>query len=309
MSTQTPSLDKGDMTAAERANLQLTEQTIVMLVQFLRNCAARYPLNLRKQLSEPHAETKVDITFGTEKLFSATLGADNKLKKTQINKITDSQAKCLQEALSKQKGETLDDTQTVRNMRVLVNGISLFEVKDGKVVQNDLPPEFCKAIGATIEQKPLEVSLNTSLKAPDKALPEPSTTTNSTSNVANNEPSNTPNSTSNVASNEPSNTPNTGQEQLNRNLIAEAKKFLDRLFPNQPVGERQWKHDKYTITEKGGALSVYSAETNSTVHQDKDVVIGNARHKDVDALTSVNAAIDQNMGKSTAREIQVDVEA
>ncbi|MCQ6498002.1 hypothetical protein, partial [Vibrio parahaemolyticus] len=82
-------------------------------------------------------------SFGTEKLFSATLGADNTLKKTQTNKITDSQAQCLQEALSKQKGETLD-IQTIQNMRVLVNGQSLFEVKMARLFKTIFPQIFVK---------------------------------------------------------------------------------------------------------------------------------------------------------------------
>lgn len=290
MSTQIPNLDKGEMAAAERANVQITEQIIVMMAKFLRENAQKYPLNLRKQLSEPNAETKVDISFGTEKLFSATLGADNTLKKTQTNKITDSQAQCLQEALSKQKGETLD-TQTIQNMRVLVNGQSLFEVKNGKVIQNDLPANFRKAINAMIKPKLLEVSLEATTLKPSGLKQQASANTNSIPNVIPNEPNKAPISQ---------------QEQLNRDLITEAKKLLTRLFPTQPAGDRQWKHEKYTLTQKDGVFSVYSAETNSTIRQEGDLITGNATQKDVNALNRVNAVIDQKMGKSAATGIEVE---
>ena len=120
MSTQAPQLDKGEMAAAERANLQLSEQIIVLLVKALREYARHYPPKLQKTLSDPNAETKVDISVGNEKLLSATLGANNKLKETQINTMTDVQAQELQKALSKHKGETLD-ISGMRDMRVLIN--------------------------------------------------------------------------------------------------------------------------------------------------------------------------------------------
>lgn len=288
MSTQVPQLDKGEMAAAERANLQLSEQIIVLMAKTLREYAEHYPPKLRKTLSDPNAETKVDISVGTEKLLSATLGADNKVKKTQINIITDFQAQELQKALSKQKGETLD-TSGMRNMRVLVNGVPLFEVKDGKVTQNALPPDFQKAIAAMVKPKPLEVSLSTnSLKQPSQPQQETSAKTNLIPNVTQKE----------------SNVPNPQQEQLNRDLITEAKKSLDRLVPDQPVGDRQWKHDKYTLTEKDGVSSVYVAETNSTIRQEGDVITGNARLKDVNALSKVNAVIDQQLGKSAGIEVE-----
>ena len=300
MSTQIPNLDKGEMAAAERANVQITEQIIVMMAKFLRENAQKYPLNLRKQLSEPNAETKVDISFGAEKLFSATLGADNRLKKTQINKITDSQTQCLQEALSKQKGETLD-TQTIQNMRVLVNGQSLFEVKNGKVIQNDLPADFRKAINAMIKPKLLEVSLEATTLKPSGLLENPP----KPSGLKQQASANT-NSISNVIPNEPNKAPISQQEQLNRDLITEAKKLLTRLFPTQPAGDRQWKHEKYSLTKKDGVFSVYSAETNSTIRQEGDLITGNATQKDVNALNRVNAVIDQKMGKSAATGIEVE---
>ena len=160
MSTQAPQLDKGEMAAAERANLQLSEQIIVLMAKTLREYAKHYPQKIRKTLSDPNAETKVDISVGNEKLLSATLGANNKLKETQINTITDSQAQELQKALSKHKGETLD-LSGMRDMRVLVNGVALFEAKSGKVTKNDLPPEFQKVIAAMVKPKPMEVSLST----------------------------------------------------------------------------------------------------------------------------------------------------
>lgn len=292
MSTQAPQLDKGEMSAAERANLQLSEQIIVLMAKALREYAKNYPPKLRKTLSDPNAETKVDISVGNEKLLSATLGADNKVKKTQINTITEFQAQELQKALSKQKGETLD-TPGMRDVRVLVNGQPLFEVKDGKVTQNDLPPDFQKAIAAMVKPKPMEVSLSTnSPKQPSQAQQKAPAGTNSIPNVTSNE--------LNV-------TPNSQQEQLNRDLITEAKKSLDRLVPDQPVGDRQWKHDKYTLTQKNGVTSVYVAETNATIRLEGDVITGNARQKDVNALSKVNAVIDQQLGKSAVKQTEVEL--
>ena len=337
MSTQAPQLDKGEMAAAERANLHLSEQIMVLMAKALRNYANNYPPKVQKTLSDPKAETKVDISMGDEKLLSATLGADNKIKETRTNTITDSQAQELQKALSLQKGELLD-TGKIRDMRVLVNGVPLFEAKDGKVIQNNLPPEFQKAIAAMAQPKPLEISVSTN--PPKQATQEQQapTGTNPTPNVAQKE-SNSPTATKptpdvaqkesnspaatkptpDVAqkeSNSPaatkptpdvpqkeSNTPTAGQEQLNRALIAEAKKSLDRLVPaDQSAGNRQWKHEKYTLTQKDGVTSVYVAETKATIRTDGNVITGNARLKDVEALKTVNATIDQQLGKPAVKQ-------
>ena len=320
MSTQAPQLDKGEMAAAERANLHLSEQIMVLMAKALRNYANNYPPKVQKTLSDPKAETKVDISMGDEKLLSATLGADNKIKETRTNTITDEQAQELQKALSLQKGELLD-TGKIRDMRVLVNGVPLFEAKDGKVIQNNLPPEFQKAIAAMAQPKPLEISLSTN--PPKQATQEQQapTGTNPTPNVAQKE-SNSPtatNPTPDVAQKESSsptgtkpipdvapigsNPPTAGQEQLNRNLIAEAKKSLDRLVPaDQSAGNRQWKHEKYTLTQKDGVTSVYVAETKATIRTDGNVITGNARQKDVEALRTVNATIDQQLGKPAVKQ-------
>ena len=354
MSTQAPQLDKGEMAAAERANLHLSEQIMVMMAKALRNYANNYPPKVQKRLSDPKAETKIDISMGDEKLLSATLGADNKIKETRTNTITDSQAQELQKALSLQKGELLD-TGKIRDMRVLVNGVPLFEAKDGKVIQNNLPPEFQKAIAAMVQPKPLEISVSTN--PPKQATQEQQvpTGTNPTPNVAQKE-SNSPTATkptpdiaqkesSSPAATKPtpdvgqkesssptatkptpdvaqkesssptgtkpipdvapigSNPPTAGQEQLNRNLIAEAKKSLDRLVPaDQSAGNRQWKHEKYTLTQKDGVTSVYVAETKATIRTDGNVITGNARLKDVEALKTVNATIDQQLGKPAVKQ-------
>ena len=303
MSTQAPQLDKGEMAAAERANLHLSEQIMVMMAKALRNYANNYPPKVQKTLSDPKAETKVDISMGDEKLLSATLGADNKIKETRTNTITDSQAQELQKALSLQKGELLD-TGKIRDMRVLVNGVPLFEAKDGKVIQNNLPPEFQKAIAAMAQPKPLEISVSTN--PPKQATQEQQapTGTKPTPDVAQKE-SNSPAATKptpDVAQKE-SNTPTAGQEQLNRALIAEAKKSLDRLVPaDQSAGNRQWKHEKYTLTQKDGVTSVYVAETKATIRTDGNVITGNARLKDVEALKTVNATIDQQLGKLAVKQ-------
>jgi len=320
MSTQAPQLDKGEMAAAERANLHLSEQIMVLMAKALRNYANNYPPKVQKTLSDPKAETKVDISMGDEKLLSATLGADNKIKETRTNTITDEQAQELQKALSLQKGELLEGGK-MRDIRVLVNGVPLFEAKDGKVIQNNLPPEFQKAIAAMAQPKPLEISLSTNppkqatqeQQAPTGTNPTPNvaqkesnspTATKPTPDVAQKE-SNTPAATKptpDVAQKE-SNTPTAGQEQLNRALIAEAKKSLDRLVPaDQSAGNRQWKHEKYTLTQKDGVTSVYVAETKATIRTDGNVITGNARLKDVEALKTVNATIDQQLGKPAVKQ-------
>ena len=321
MSTQAPQLDKGEMAAAERANLHLSEQIMVMMAKALRNYANNYPPKVQKTLSDPKAETKVDISMGDEKLLSATLGADNKIKETRTNTITDSQAQELQKALSLQKGELLD-TGKIRDMRVLVNGVPLFEAKDGKVIQNNLPPEFQKAIAAMAQPKPLEISVSTNPpKQATQGQQEASTATNPKPDVAQKQ-SSSPTATKPIpdvaptGSNPPtgtkpipdvaptgSNPPTAGQEQLNRALIAEAKKSLDRLVPaDQSAGNRQWKHEKYTLTQKDGVTSVYVAETKATIRTDGNVITGNARLKDVEALKTVNATIDQQLGKLAVKQ-------
>jgi hypothetical protein len=304
MSTQAPQLDKGEMAAAERANLHLSEQIMVLMAKALRNYANNYPPKVQKTLSDPKAETKVDISMGNEKLLSATLGADNKIKETRTNTITDEQAQVLQKALSLQKGELLD-TGKIRDMRVLVDGVPLFEAKDGKVIQNNLPPEFQKTIAAMAQPKPLEISLSTNPpKQATQGQQEASTATNPKPDVAQKQ-SSSPTATNpipDVVQNQ-SNPPTAGQEQLNRSLIAEAKKSLDRLVPaDQSAGNRQWKHEKYTLTQKDGVTSVYVAETKATIRTDGNVITGNARQKDVEALSKVNATIDQQLGKPVVKQ-------
>jgi hypothetical protein len=305
MSTQAPQLDKGEMAAAERANLHLSEQIMVLMAKALRNYANNYPPKVQKTLSDPKAETKVDISIGNEKLLSATLGADNKIKETRTNTITDEQAQDLAKALFKQQGEMLKGGK-IRDIRVLVNGVPLFEAKDGKVIQNNLPPEFQKVIAAMAQPKPLEISLSTNPppKQATQGQQEASTATKPIPDVAQ-KGSNSPTGTKpipEVASTE-FNPPTAGQEQLNRNLIAEAKKSLDRLVPaDQSADNRQWKHEKYTLTQKDGVTSVYVAETKATIRTDGNVITGNARQKDVEALSKVNATIDQQLGKPVVKQ-------
>ncbi|WP_009631278.1 hypothetical protein [Synechocystis sp. PCC 7509] len=337
MSTQAPQLDKGEMAAAERANLRLSEQIMVLMAKALRNYANNYPSKVQKTLSDPKAETKVDISMGNEKLLSATLGADNKIKETRTNTITDEQAQELAKALFKQQGEMLEGGK-IRDIRVLVNGVPLFEAKDGKVLGNNLPPEFQKAIAAMVKPKPLEISVSTNppkqatqeqQQAPGATNPIPNVAqkgsdspiaTNPIPDVAQKE-SNSPTATKptpdvaqkgsnspiatnpipDVAQNQ-SNPPTAGQEQLNRNLIAEAKKSLDRLVPDQSAGNRQWKHEKYTLTQKDGVTSIYVAETKATIRTDGNAITGNARQKDVEALGKVNATIDQQLGKPAVKQ-------
>ncbi len=349
MSTQAPQLDKAEMAAAERANLHLSEQIMVLMVKALREYARHYPPKLQKTLSDPKAETKVDISVGNEKLLSTTLGADNKVKETQTNTLTDSQAQKLQTALSLQQGEMLD-ASGIRDMRVLVNGVSLFEAKDGKVVQNDLPPDFQKAIAQMIKPKPMEVSL--SINPPKQVTPEqqsfpagtkpipdvapleagspalgqeqvnratkstnPPNQTTQQQQEANTgtkpkpdvapQQSNVPTATNpiQVLAQEESNPPTAGQDWLNRALITEAKKSLDRMVPaDENTNNRQWKHEKYTLEQKDGITSVYVAETKATIRQQGNEITGNARLKDVEALSKVNALIDQELGKPAVKQ-------
>lgn len=367
MSTQAPQLDKGEMAAAERANLRLSEQIMVLLAKALRNYAQHYPPKVQKTLSDPNAETKVDVSMGDEKLFSATLGADNSIKETRTNTITNEQAQELALALFKQQGEMLEGGK-IRDIRVLVNGVSLFEAKDGKVLGNNLPPEFQQAIAQMVQPKPLEIAVSTN--PPKQATQEQQqapTGTNSTSNatpanppkqssttqqssptgtnsISNTTPTNSPKQAtqkqqSSFAGNNPipdvapeqsntltvqesaaktnptpdvaqkqSNSPIPGQDWLNRALIAEAKKSLDRLVPaDSSAGNRQWKHEKYTLTQKDGVTSVYVAETKATIRQQGNEITGNARHKDVEALRTVNASIEQQLGKPVVKQMGAEL--
>lgn len=327
MSTQAPQLDKGEMAAAERANLRLVEQIMVLMVKALREYAKHYPPKLQQTLSDPNAETKVDISVGNEKLLSTTLGADGKVKETQTNKITDWQAQELQKALCLQQGERLDPSGKMQDIRVLANGILLFEAKNGKVIQNDLPPDLQKALAAIEKPKLLSVSL--SANSPNEATSRQQSShfgaeraerapgvgqsnaarTKPIPDVAQNQ-SNPPTLQEATAKTNPildfapteSNPPTLGQEQLNRALITEAKKSLDRLAPDQGAGNRQWNHDKYTVTQKDGITSVYVAETNTTIRTNGNEITGNARQKDVEALSTVNATIDQQLGKPAVKQ-------
>lgn len=286
MSPPTPQLDRSEMAAAERANAKVAEETIITMAKLLRQNAKQYSPKLRKALSDPSADTKVDISFGNEKLYSASLDSDSTLKETKINKISDAQALQMREALSKHKGENLDNPG-IRDMRVLVNGEPLFEMKDGKVTQNDLPVEFRKTIASMVQPKPLEVSLTTNPQDPKSPQPQ--------------------HSESRSGANAGQKTPGPQQEQLNRQFIAEARKSLDRLAPDQPAGNREWKHDKYTISEKNGRASVFVAETKETVTQQGDTVTGNARQKDVTALKGVNAALDQQKHQAVDKGMEAEL--
>jgi hypothetical protein len=330
------------MAAAERANLHLSEQIMVLMAKALRNYARNYPPKVQKTLSDPNAETKVDISMGNEKLLSSTLGADNKIKETRTNTITDAQAQELAKALFKQQGEMLEGGK-IRDIRVLVNGVPLFEAKDGKVLGNNLPPDFQQAIAQMVQPKPLEIAVSTNppkqssttqQEAPTGTKPIPDVAQNQSSSSTGTKPipdvaqkgfnsptsgqeqlnravSTNPSKQVNQTQQEaptgtnliPNVTPSSQQEQLNRALIAEAKKSLDRLVSaDQSAGNRQWKHEKYTLTQKDGVTSVYIAETNTTIRTDGNVITGNARQKDVEALSTVNASIDRELGKPVTKQ-------
>lgn len=307
--SQAPQLERSEMSAAEHANQKLAEQIMVLMAKALRESAKRYPPKLRNALSDPTSETKLEISFGGEKAYSAALGPNNQIKATYINSISDSQARFLQEALSKSKGESLNSSM-VRDMRVLVNGKPLFQMKNGNVIQNDLPPSFSKAIADMVKPRPLEVSLATGLSEPNLSRPDPEGR-NAYSASGAVQPETTGKKSFNRGSSSlgrslkelgiPS------QQELNRQLMAEARKSLERLVPNQPVGNRQWNHDRYTISEKQGVTSVFIAETKETVTQHGNSVTGQARQKDVNALRQVNTAIAQQMGKSHSKGTEAEL--
>jgi hypothetical protein len=151
-----------------------------------------------------------------------------------------------------------------------------------------LPPDFQKAIAQMVKPTPMSVSL--SVNSPKQATPEQQEATAKTKPIPD------------VAQKE-SNPPTAGQEQVNRNLIVEAKKSLDRMVSADPnANNRQWKHEKYTVTQKDGVTSVYVAETKATIRQEGNEITGNARQKDVEALRTVNATIDQQLGKSAVKQ-------
>jgi hypothetical protein len=154
---QAPPLDHSGLSAAEAASLRASDEILQLLVRALKANADRYSPRLQKALSDPKAETKVEVTFGNEKVYSALLDKDHNHKVAPVNNISDSQARFLQEAFSKQKGESLDNP-TIQNMRVFVNGEKLYELKEGKVIQNDLPPQFTKTMSDMLQPKPLDLS-------------------------------------------------------------------------------------------------------------------------------------------------------
>jgi hypothetical protein len=157
---QAPPLDHSGLSSATAASLRASDEILQMLVRALRANSERYSPRLQKALSDPKTETKVEVTFGNEKVYSASLDKDHNHKVPPVNNISDSQTRFLQEAFSKQKGETLKNP-TIQNMRVFVNGEKLYELQEGKVIQNDLPPQFTKTMSDMLQPKPLDLSYNT----------------------------------------------------------------------------------------------------------------------------------------------------
>ena len=156
---QAPQLDRGEMTAAENANIRAAEEIIRLLARSLREHADQYPPKLRKSLSDPKAETTIEVSFNGQSVYSAHLDKAQRHKEPPVNQMKESQALFLKEALTKQKGESLENPE-LRNMRVFVDGHKLYELKDGKVIQNDLPLEFSKSLTDMIKPKPLDLAVN-----------------------------------------------------------------------------------------------------------------------------------------------------
>ena len=172
MSNQAPQLDRGEMTAAENANIRAAEEIMRLLARSLREHADQYPPKLRKSLSDPKAETSIDVSFNGQSVYSAILDKDQRHKEPPINRMDQSQALFLKEALVKQKGESLE-SPGVRNMRVFVDGHKLYELKDGKVIQNDLPLEFSKSLTDMIKPKPLDLAVNNFTQNLQESLAQP----------------------------------------------------------------------------------------------------------------------------------------
>ena len=169
---QAPQLDRGEMTAAENANIRAAEEIMRLLARSLREHADQYPPKLRKSLSDPKAETSIEVSFNGQSVYSATLDKDQRHKEPPVNQMKESQALFLKEALSKQKGESLENPE-LRNMRVFVDGHKLYELKDGKVIQNDLPLEFSKSLTDMIKPKPLDLAVNNFTQRLQETLAQP----------------------------------------------------------------------------------------------------------------------------------------
>lgn len=320
MSASTPPLEKGDMSAAERANLRQAEQIMVLLVQSLRKNANLYPKKLQTALSDPRADTRVEITIGGETVYGANLRADGSIKNTQVDAITEPEAHYFKNALAKQKGEQVDIPQ-FRNMRVLVNGEVLFEMRDGKVLQNDLPLEFTRAIVPKIQSQPVDLSVSSKLpehpssltqqlESPNSSSPSPpsldlQSSREEFSSVPTEDEPSPQRSTQSISSGETA-TANPQQESLNRELMVQAGKALDILRPGQPQGNRSWVHPKYSIAENEGVRTVYIAETGSTIRQEGETITGIAREKDVEAMKSLSHAYAQQAQRSASPESEVE---
>ena len=169
---QAPQLDRGEMTAAENANIRAAEEIMRLLARSLREHADQYPPKLRKSLSDPKAETSIEVSFNGQSVYSATLDKDQRHKEPPVNRMDGVQANFLKEALSKQKGESLRSPD-VNNMRVFVDGHKLYELKDGKVIQNDLPLEFSKSLTDMIKPKPLDLAVNNFTQRLQESLAQP----------------------------------------------------------------------------------------------------------------------------------------
>jgi hypothetical protein len=172
MSRQAPHLERGEMTAAENANIRAAEHIMRLLAKALREHADQYPPKLRKALSDPKAETNIEVSFNGKSVYSATLDKDQKHKEPPVNRMDETQALFLKEALSKQKGESLDSPD-IKNMRVFVNGEKLFELKEGKVIQNDLPLEFSKTLSDMMGPKPLDLAIDNFTQKMQEATAHP----------------------------------------------------------------------------------------------------------------------------------------
>jgi hypothetical protein len=172
MSRQAPHLERGEMTAAENANIRAAEHIMRLLAKALRDHADQYPPKLRKALSDPKAETNIEVSFNGKSVYSAKLDKDQKHKEPPVNRMDETQALFLKEALSKQKGESLDSPD-INNMRVFVNGEKLFELKEGKVIQNDLPLEFSKTLSDMMRPKPLDLAVDNFTQKMQEAYAQP----------------------------------------------------------------------------------------------------------------------------------------
>jgi hypothetical protein len=121
------------------------------------------------------------------------------------------------------------------------------------------------------------------------------------------------NLTSNIPGLDHSRTPNGDwavtrqQETTNRSLMSEAQKALNRLAVSQPAGDRAYQGNGFSLSERGGVITVEVASTKTKVEQRGEVITGNAQPKDVQNFKEINARLAANRPHTAEKSQELEL--